>query len=182
MNRSLRSVAMWLAILVTATGLVWAQENAPAKSADATIASKAQEPALAPGFTLRALDGGSVRLADYKGKVVLLNFWATYCVPCKTETPWFVELQKKHADAGLQVIGITMDEPDNKRLPKFVADMGVNYPIAFGNYDIADAYNHVEALPVTFLITRDGKIAKAIRGIESKEKLEAEVEKLLAAK
>jgi peroxiredoxin len=93
-----------------------------------------------------------------------------------------VDLQKKHAAEGLQVVGITMDEPDNKRLPKFVADMGVNYPIAFGSYELADAYGQVQALPVTFIITRDGKIAKEIRGIESKEKLEEQVTKMIAAK
>jgi cytochrome c biogenesis protein CcmG/thiol:disulfide interchange protein DsbE len=146
-----------------------------------TPASKST-PETAPAFNLKTLDGGHVSLADYKGKVVLVNFWATYCVPCKTETPWFVQLQKEHAAEGLQVIGITMDEPDNKRLPKFVAEMGVNYPIAFGDYDLADSYDHVQALPVTFLVTRDGKIAKTIRGIESKDKLDAEVTKLLAAK
>lgn len=150
--------------------------------AQTPTAPASTSPETAPAFTLKTLDGGHVSLADYKGKVVLVNFWATYCVPCKTETPWFVQLQKEHGAEGLQVIGITMDEPENKHLPKFVADMGVNYPIAFGDYDLADTYDHVQALPVTFLITRDGKIAKTIRGIESKEKLDADVTKLLAEK
>jgi peroxiredoxin len=183
---SLRRIAFWLAVALTCTALGWAQDSTPDNAAvlAAAVAStpKPAAPQTAPDFTLKTLDGGQLHLADYQGKVVLLNFWATYCVPCKTETPWFVELQKKHAAEGLQVIGITMDEPENKRLPKFVADMGVNYPIAFGNYDLADSYDHVQALPVTFLITRDGKIAKTIRGIESKEKLDAEVTKLLAVK
>jgi peroxiredoxin len=163
---SSRKLALWLAIALTCA-------IAPAQQADDPTA---------PDFTLNTLDGGKIHLADYRGKIVLLNFWATYCVPCKTETPWFVDLQKKHGAEGFQVIGVTMDEPDNKRLPKFVTEMGVNYPIAFGNYDLADAYHQVQALPVTFLITRDGKIAKTIRGIESKEILEKEVVKLLSAK
>jgi len=171
MMSSLRKFVLGLVLAITFTAFACAQS--PATSQDLPDA---------PQFTLKTLDGGKLSLADYRGKVVLLNFWATYCVPCKTETPWFVDLQKKHAAEGLQVVGITMDEPENKRLPKFVADMGVNYPIAFGSYELADAYGQVQALPVTFLITRDGKIAKEIRGIESKEKLEAEVAKMIAAK
>jgi len=175
-----------MAVALTCAAVVRAQQGtAPAAAAPTTPApspTSANDAPSAPDFKLKRLNGGEVRLSDYKGKVILLNFWATYCVPCKTETPWFVELQKKHADEGFQVIGITMDEPENKRLPKFVADMGVNYPIAFGDYETADSYNHVQALPVTFLITRDGKVVKEIRGIESKEKLDAEVVKLLSAK
>lgn len=168
-----------MAVALTCTVVANAQSQ-PDSSQPSTAQSEEQQPA--PDFILKTLDGGKVHLADYKGKVILVNFWATYCVPCKTETPWFVDLQKKHAADGLQVIGVTMDEPENKRLPKFVSDMGVNYPIAFGDYELADSWNHVEALPVTFLITRDGKIAKEIRGIESKEKLEEQVMKLLAGK
>jgi peroxiredoxin len=170
-----------MAVTLSCGAIAYAQQPSNDHSVSQP-APKADEQPDAPDFKLKRLDGGEVRLSDYKGKVVLVNFWATYCVPCKTETPWFVELQKKHAADGFQAIGITMDEPDNKRLPKFVADMGVNYPIAFGDYDLADTWNHVQALPVTFLLTRDGKVAKEIRGIESKEKLEAEVVKLLAAK
>jgi peroxiredoxin len=174
---SSRSIVFWLMMAALFSFAAIALVHAQTPTVPASTS-----PETAPAFTLKTLDGGHVSLADYKGKVVLVNFWATYCVPCKTETPWFVQLQKEHGAEGLQVIGITMDEPENKHLPKFVADMGVNYPIAFGDYDLADTYDHVQALPVTFLITRDGKIAKTIRGIESKEKLDADVTKLLAAK
>jgi peroxiredoxin len=179
---SSRSIMFWLVMAALFSFAAIALVHAQTPAVSATVPTAPTTPETAPGFHLKTLDGGHVSLADYKGKVVIVNFWATYCVPCKTETPWFVQLQKEHAAEGLQVIGITMDEPENKRLPKFVADMGVNYPIAFGDYDLADSYDHVQALPVTFLITRDGKIAKTIRGIESKEKLEEEVTKLLAAK
>jgi cytochrome c biogenesis protein CcmG/thiol:disulfide interchange protein DsbE len=176
-----RSVLFWLtlAAALACFGIVCAQAHAAVNATSPTW-SQNDGPKPAPDFSLKTLDGGHISLADFKGKVVVLNFWATYCVPCKTETPWFVDLQKNHAADGLQVIGITMDEPENKRLPKFVSDLGINYPIAFGDYDTADAYDHVEALPVTFFITRDGKIAKEIRGIENKEQLEQEATKLLA--
>ena len=175
-------IVFWLTVAaaLACAGVVCAE--AAVVDSPSSAAAQQDEPQTAPDFSLKTLDGAHVSLSDYKGKVVVLNFWATYCVPCKTETPWFVDLQKKHAADGLQVIGITMDEPENKRVSKFVSDLGVNYPIAFGDYDTADAYNHVQALPVTFFITRDGKIAKTVRGIENKEQLEQEAGKLLSAK
>lgn len=135
---------------------------------------------MASDFTLDKLGGGKLRLADYKGKPVVLNFWATWCTPCRTETPWFVDLQKQHKADELQVIGITMDEADNPALPKFVQKMAIDYPIAIGTNEVAEAYRANMSLPVTVLISRDGKIAKTIKGIASKDALEKEVEKILA--
>src|SRR6202041_399691 len=86
----------------------------------------------APDFTLEALNGGTMRLSDLRGKAVLLNFWATWCGPCKIETPWFVELQNQYASQGFQIIGVAMDEASKEDIGKFAKDMGVNYPILIG--------------------------------------------------
>src|SRR5581483_9044173 len=84
---------------------------------------------VAPDFTLETLDGKNVRLSELRGKAVLLNFWATWCGPCKIETPWLVELQKQYGSQGLQVIGIAMDDSGKDDIARFAKDMGVNYPV-----------------------------------------------------
>jgi thiol-disulfide isomerase/thioredoxin len=94
----------------------------------------------APDFTLESLDGKSVRLSDLRGKAVLLNFWATWCGPCKIETPWLVELQKQYGSQGLQVIGVAMDDSGKDEIAKFAKDMGVNYPVLLGKEAVGDDY------------------------------------------
>jgi peroxiredoxin len=113
---------------------------------------------LAPDFELRSLDGKSVRLSDFHGKVVLLNFWATWCVPCKAEMPWFVELQNKYRTEGLQVVGIAMDDASQQDLRKFTNDLGVNYPILIGTDTVGDSYGGVQFLPFSLYISRDGRV------------------------
>ena len=83
----------------------------------------------APDFTLESLDGKTVRLSDFRGKGVLLNFWATWCQPCKIEMPWFAELQKQYGPQGLQIVGVAMDDASPKEIGEFAHDLGVNYPI-----------------------------------------------------
>ena len=112
----------------------------------------------APNFTLETLDGKNMSLADLRGKAVLLNFWATWCGPCKIETPWLVELQKEYGSQGLQVVGIAMDDSGKEDIEKFAKDMGVNYPVLLGKEAVGDAYGGVPALPESFFIGRNGKI------------------------
>ena len=156
-----------------------ANPSAP-NSAAASSSAPAANSEKSSSFTLPKFGGGQLHLADYKGKPVVLNFWATWCTPCRTETPWFVELYKKYKGEGLEVVGISMDEPDNPRVPKFIANAGIDYPIAFGNDDVADAFGANMSLPVTVIIGRDGHIAKTIHGIESKDALDKEIQKILA--
>ena len=133
----------------------------------------------APDFTLEGLDGKSVHLSDLRGKAVLLNFWATWCGPCKIETPWLVELQKQYGSQGLQVIGVAMDDSGKDEIAKFAKDMGVNYPVLLGKEAVGDEYGGVPALPETFFIGRDGKIVDKIIGLKGKGEIEDSIKKAL---
>jgi peroxiredoxin len=133
----------------------------------------------APDFTLDSLDGKSVRLSDLRGKAVLLNFWATWCGPCKIEMPWFVELQSQYGSQGLQVVGVAMDDSSKDDIAKFAKDMGVNYPVLLGKEAVGDAYGGVPALPETFIISRDGKIVDKIIGLRGKGEFDDAVKKAL---
>ena len=127
----------------------------------------------APDFQLTDVDGKTIRLADLRGKAVLLNFWATWCPPCKIEIPWFVDLQKQYGPQGLQIVGVAMDEGNPRdAIAKFTKEMGVNYTMVLGNDKVADAYGGVDALPTTFYIGRDGKIVSRVFGLVSHGEVE----------
>ena len=112
---------------------------------------------LAPDFTVKDIDGRKLTLSDYKGKVVLLNFWATWCAPCRTEIPHFVEMQNRFGPDGFQVIGISMDD-DPKPVREFAQQFGLNYPVAVGDDKLAEKYGGVLGLPISFIIDREGRI------------------------
>jgi peroxiredoxin len=134
----------------------------------------------APDFTLQSLDGKTVRLSDFHGKAVLLNFWATWCQPCKIEMPWFVELQKQYGPEGLQVVGIAMDDASPQDIAKFAKELGVNYPVLIGKETVGDAYGGVQFLPATFYIGRDGKVVDKVFGLKGRSEIEDNVKKSLA--
>jgi peroxiredoxin len=130
----------------------------------------------APDFQLTDLDGSHVRLGDLRGKAVLLNFWATWCPPCKIEMPWFVDLQKQYGPQGLQIVGVAMDEGNaHDAVAKFAKDMGLNYTVLLGNDKVADQYGGVDALPTTFYIGRDGRIVTRVFGLVSHSEIEDNV-------
>ena len=133
----------------------------------------------APDFTLEQLNGGNLKLSDLRGKAVLLNFWATWCGPCKIETPWLVEMQNQYGNQGLQVIGVAMDDSGKDEISKFAKDMGVNYPVLLGKEAVGDAYGGVPALPESFFIGRDGKIVDRIIGLKGKAEIEDAIKKAL---
>jgi thiol-disulfide isomerase/thioredoxin len=133
----------------------------------------------APDFTLESLDGKSMRLSDLRGKAVLLNFWATWCSPCKIEMPWFIDLQKQYGAQGLQIVGVAMDDSSKEDISKFAKDMGVNYPVLLGKEAVGDAYGGVPALPESFFIGRDGKIVDKIIGLKGKAEIEDSIKKAL---
>jgi peroxiredoxin len=133
----------------------------------------------APDFTLQSLDGKSMRLSDLRGKAVLLNFWATWCGPCKIETPWLVELQNQYGHDGLQVVGVEMGDDGKDEITKFMKDMGMNYPVLIGKEAVGEAYGGVPALPETFFIGRDGKIVDKIIGLKGKGEIEDSIKKAL---
>ena len=133
----------------------------------------------APDFDLKEASGKVVHLSDFKGKVVLLDFWATWCGPCNIEIPWFTDFERRYKDRGFEVLGISMDDDGWKAINPFVAEKKINYRILLGNDQTADLYGSVEALPTTFVIDRDGRIASVHVGLSGRKEFEDAIEKLL---
>src|SRR6202008_792407 len=121
--------------------------------------------ATAPDFELQTLDGSNLKLSSLRGKAVLLNFWATWCGPCKVEMPWFVELQKQYASEGFQIVGVAMDDASTEDIAAFAKQMGVNYPILLGKEAVGLSYGGVNVLPTTFFLDRNGTIIARESGL-----------------
>jgi cytochrome c biogenesis protein CcmG/thiol:disulfide interchange protein DsbE len=136
----------------------------------------------APDFELPSLDGKLIKLSDYRGKAVVLNFWATWCSPCKEEMPWFVDLQKKYGNDGLVVLGIAMDDSETPKIAEFAHNMGVNYPVLLGTDKVSEDYGNVQFLPTSFYIDRDGKFIGKGVGMVGRKDLEDNVQKALASR
>ena len=133
----------------------------------------------APDFALQDLQGKQVKLSDFRGKAVLLNFWATFCGPCKVEMPWLVELQKQYGPQGLEIVGVALDDSGKDTIAKFAKEMGVNYTILQGQDAVGDAYGAV-GLPATYYIDRKGKIIDSALGLVSRSEIEDNIKKSLA--
>jgi peroxiredoxin len=166
-------VVVVLAMLVAARR---ARQNRAAAGPTLSIADVKGKSA--PDFTLPTIDGKQVKLSDLRGKAVLVNFWATWCGPCKLEIPWFLDLQKQYGSQGLVILGIAMDDnPDV--VPKFAQEMKIDYPILIGNEAVAEQYGGVEGLPQTFYVGRDGKIVRKVAGIVSHSDVEDGIKEAL---
>ena len=133
----------------------------------------------APTLTLRTVEGRLLRLSDYRGKVVLLNFWATWCPPCRAEIPDLVKYQREYARQGLQVIGVTYPPERLARVRAFTRGLGVNYPVALGTRETKASFTADETLPLTVIIDRDGSVRCFIAGILLPEEFEQQVKPLL---
>lgn len=133
----------------------------------------------APDFTLQTPDGSKLTLSSLRGRAVLLNFWATWCEPCKVEMPWFVDLQKRYGPQGLQVIGVAMDDASPNEIASFAQKMGVNYPIVIGKEEVGAQYGGIDYLPSSFYISRDGKVLDHVFGLVSRSEIESGIQKAL---
>ena len=134
---------------------------------------------VAPQFALKDVNGRTVRLSDYHGRVVLINFWATWCPPCRAEMPDLVRLQREHAKQGLQIIGITYPPERKDRVRRFARSLKVNYPIVLGTREIKARFTSEETLPLTVVINRDGKVTDIISGILLREEFDEKIKPLL---
>ncbi|NDY42649.1 TlpA family protein disulfide reductase [Dissulfurirhabdus thermomarina] len=159
--------------VVVAVSILWGVWS-PGPAAEAA----ARPPA--PDFLLLNLSGQEVRLSDFRGKVVLLNFFATFCPPCRMEIPDFVELKKAYAGRGFEVVGISVDSNPVRVLPGFVAGYEINYPVLLGTEDVIRDYGNIYAIPVTFLVDRKGRIVLRYQGMVSRGDLEPYIRRVLA--
>jgi thiol-disulfide isomerase/thioredoxin len=141
-----------------------------------------------PEVTFKDLQGKDVSLAGLKGKVVIVNFWATWCEPCQVEIPWMIGFQKKYADKGFTLLGVAMDEEGKSVVEPYVQktqfdvdghSMNMNYPIVVGDDDLAAKFGGLLGLPTTYVITREGKIAKRYIGLASESDLDKLIQSLL---
>jgi len=156
--------------------LIGCVANRPAAPPKVKLAGERKE---APPFELKDETGQLVKLADFKGKVILLNFWATWCGPCKIEIPWFIEFEQKYRDKGLAVVGVAMDDEGWEVVKPYAEKNKINYRNLLGNNQTADLYGGVESLPTSFIIDQDGRIAKVHVGLVSKSDYENEIQELL---
>jgi thiol-disulfide isomerase/thioredoxin len=163
-------------------------ELVPATSDDPTAPSPLiGKPA--PDFTLEDLSGKKVSLASFKGKAVLVNFWATWCGPCKIETPWLVELRNQYASQGFEILGVSVDDLDlddkaklgeeKQDIAKFVEKMQMPYPVLINGDSLSHPYGGLDAMPSSFYVDRNGTIVDAQMGISSKDDIEAKIRKAL---
>ena len=177
-----RNNLVLIVVIVVVIGMVIFASRMHKKSAAAGGALQGNAVgAMAPDFALTTLDGKKVKLSDYRGKAVLLNFWATWCGPCKVEIPWFMELEKQYAPQGLVILGVAMDDDGKATVTKFAQEMKIDYTVLLGNDNVADQYGGVEGLPTTFYVDRNGKIVKVIAGLVSHSEIEDGIKEALSS-
>ena len=143
----------------------------------------------APAFALEDLDGRKVSLSSYKGKAVLINFWATWCAPCKIETPWLIELRNQYAGQGFEILGLSTDDidrddpkklaADKQDISKFVDRMHMPYPVLLAGDTLDHPYGGLDVLPMSFFVDRKGKVVAVQIGLASKDDIEGNIKKAL---
>lgn len=141
----------------------------------------ASQPAVdkAPAFSLKDLDGNEVSSSAFANKVVLLNFWATWCPPCQAEIPVLKSLYEDYRDKGFEVVGISVDEEGPQAVKEFVQQRGIHYPVLMSTDEVIEAYGGIRGIPTTFLISRDGKIVRKFFGEQRKSVLDDMIKKLV---
>ena len=181
-----KGMLITLGVIALLAVMVWADHKFPA--AGAPSAGAPAKPTDAPTVSLKDLNDGDVNLQQYKGKVVLVNFWATWCAPCKSEIPLLIGLHEKYGSRGFEILGLSMDEDGKKAVQPFLdkerfdvsgQKEAINYPIAFANDSIAEKFGGVIGLPTSLLITRDGKVIRRIVGPVDNDDISKAIESLL---
>ena len=184
MERKILLVGLFLTVAAVALYVI-ERNRAPLPGAanPETASTPAPAPAIrgvaAPEFALADLDGGTLRNSDLKDKVLLVNFWATWCAPCEIEIPWFIDFDNKYRSDGLEVIGISLDEEGPEVVKKYITEHKVTYKIVMGDEKTAEAFGGVIGLPTTFIVDRNGKFYSMHRGLVGKAVVEEEFLELL---
>lgn len=179
-------IAVALGVLALAAAVVFiafsgtiAKSDQRASVSETIAEARGTEKAPAPEFNLKNLSGKEVKLSDYKGKVVIVNFWATWCGPCRAEIPSFVSLRERYHGRGLEIIGISLDEGDQESVGAFAERFNINYPIVLGTMETVEAYGPMNAIPTTFVIDRQGQVRSRHLGMMSFSEIEEAIKDLL---
>ncbi|MGB0125044.1 MAG: TlpA disulfide reductase family protein [Silvibacterium sp.] len=164
---------------------------AEAADADADIPENPLQGQMAPSFTLKDTSGHKVSLSDYKGKAVIVDFWATWCAPCKIEIPWLEQFHNQYASQGLEILGISEDDLDPEDKAKLLqekqgiankaAQLKINYPVLIDDASVSTPYGGIDGLPTTFFIDRSGKVVASTVGLASRDMIEADIKKALGS-
>jgi cytochrome c biogenesis protein CcmG/thiol:disulfide interchange protein DsbE len=160
-------------------GFLSSPDGIEKETTDKPVQQKEQEYPVAPDFALEDLDGNIVKLSDYHGKVVILDFWATWCGPCRRGIPEFIELQSEYGEDKLVILGISVDQGDLSVVPKFAKQYGINYPILYANIDVQRKYGPIRSIPTAFVIDKEGKARDMAVGLRPKSYFKRVVDSLL---
>lgn len=182
------SFVLSIVVLVAAVGAGGCGMLGNSKISASQSSGELKTATMAPAATFKSLDGENVSMESLKGKVVLVNFWATWCEPCRIDIPWMIEFQQRYAEKGFTVLGVAMDDEGKSVVAPFVQKeqfdvdgkkMTMNYPIVLGNDDLAEKFGGILGLPTTFVVSRDGKIVKKFIGLVSHDAIAKEIESQL---
>jgi thiol-disulfide isomerase/thioredoxin len=183
-----KGILVSLGVIALLVLMIWADRKFPAAGRPGANAASSAGSASMPDVVMKDLNDHDVTLSQYKGQVVLVNFWATWCAPCKVEIPWMIEFQKKYSSRGFTILGVSMDEDGKKAVDPFLEKErfdvngqkeAMNYPILLGNDAIADKFGSIMGLPTSMLFTRDGKKIKTIVGLVNHDDIAKSIESLL---
>jgi thiol-disulfide isomerase/thioredoxin len=186
----MKRIGLILATLITVVAFALFANRATRIPSTRAAKTSQEKLAASPDFTLKDLDDHDVSLSQFKGKVVLVNFWATWCGPCKIEIPWLVELQDKYTVRGFTVLGVAMDEEGKSAVAPFVrkerfkvggTPHPMNYPIVLGNDATADKFGGLLGFPTSVLISKDGRVVKRVDGLVSYDEIEKAIQSQLEA-